>query len=83
MSWPCSEAVDKAASCSRRRKKRRRRGWGSVQRCGVPIVGMALYEIMLEGLAMGPDTNSAQGPRKVEEMTENLAVRLMPSSEGR
>lgn len=54
-----------------------------MQRCGVPIVGMALYEIMLEGLAMGPDTNSAQGPRKVEEMTENLAVRLMPSSEGR
>lgn len=54
-----------------------------MQRYGVPIVGMALYEIMLEGLAVGPDTNSAQGPREVEEMTENLAVRLTPSSEER
>lgn len=44
---------------------------------------MDLYEIMLEGLVMGLDTNSAQGPREGEETTENLAVRLTPSSKER
>ena len=44
---------------------------------------MDLYEIMLEGLVMAPNTNSAQRPREGEEMTENLAVRLTPSSKER